>query len=101
LFFFFSSWQPLRQEKFFWYGDPNQTTSVEESLINLTNKWICFSVKKGDPSLIPQNCDEKHPILCEDTNGGKIFYESCLLRNKFTKSKEKSSTTKNAKTISK
>ena len=67
---------------------------MEKSLINLTDMWICFSVKWDAPSLIPQNCDEEHYILCEDTKGGKIFYESCLLRNSFTRSKEKSSTTK-------
>ena len=79
---------------------------MEESLINLTNKWICFFVKSaGDqPSLIPQNCDEMHHFLCEDTNSGKIFHESwnkCLLRNDFMWSKEKSSTAGKVKTITK
>ncbi|XP_067048242.1 adhesion G protein-coupled receptor E3-like [Acropora muricata] len=63
------SCQPLKQDEFFWYRDPNLWTSVEERLINLTNDWICFSVKRDAPSLIPQNCDEKHYILCEEANG--------------------------------
>ena len=51
---------------------------MEESLINLTNRWICFLAKRNmdEPSLIPQNCDEMHHIVCEDNNGGKIFHES-------------------------
>ena len=109
LFFFilfFSSWQPSRPDTFFWYRDTNLSTSVEESLTNLTNKWICFLVKSdGDElSLNPENCDEMHHFFCEDTNSGKIFHESwrkCLLRNDFTWSKEKSSTAGKVKTIAK
>ena len=77
-YFFFclfvsSSWQPLRRDEFFWYKNTSLSTSVEESLINLTNRWICFSVKRNEPRLNPQNCDEMHHILCEDNNGGKIL----------------------------
>ena len=97
----FSSWRSLRRDEFFGYLDTRLNTSEKESLINLTNRWIYFLVERDEPNLIPQNFDEIHHILYEDTNDGKIFHESCFLRNNFTRSKEKSSTTKNVKTISK
>ncbi|XP_067046687.1 adhesion G protein-coupled receptor L4-like [Acropora muricata] len=75
------SWQPLRRDEFFWYKNTSLSTSVEESLINLTNRWICFSVKRNEPRLNPQNCDEMHHILCEDNNGD--WFSS--LRNSTTK----------------
>ncbi|XP_067046870.1 adhesion G-protein coupled receptor G6-like isoform X1 [Acropora muricata] len=75
------SWQPLRRDDFFWYKNTSLSTSVEESLINLTNRWICFSVKRNEPSLNPQNCDEMNHILCEGNNGD--WFSS--LRNSTTK----------------
>ena len=87
LFFFFSSWHSGRNG-FFWYRNTSLNTSVEESLVNLTNKWICFVVKNGITGVIPEYCDVMHHFLCEDANGGKIFHESWrkyLLTNNFTR----------------
>ncbi|KAK2560004.1 hypothetical protein P5673_017589 [Acropora cervicornis] len=63
------SWQLKRPDEFFWYRDTNLSTLVEQGLVNLTNKWICFLVKSDNVTLIPQNCDEKHHLLCENSNG--------------------------------